>query len=154
MNKKLLTVVLCVVGLLPLAAHSGFVAEEGVLPETLAPKKAPEPTPAPVTAPAPPEAAKATPAATAAPVAAPASVWVARAGTTVRRTIEEWGRAADWRVVWEPDDLDYPIPATRTFEGSFQSALTELFDPYRKARRPLLVDGYRGNSVVVVTEKR
>lgn len=153
MNKNLLTVVLCAVGLLPMVAHSGFVAEEGVLPEKVASKKSPEPAPVQAPVPTPAEAAKTSPVSTPAPVV-PASVWIARAGTSVRKTVEEWGRAADWKVVWEPDDLDYPIPATRTFEGSFQAAITELFEPYRKARRSLFVDGYRGNSVIFVTEKR
>ena len=81
-------------------------------------------------------------------------VWVARKGTTLRKTIEEWCRILNWTVIWQPSDLDYANPATRTFEGGFEDAVKQLFQPYKNAKRPLLVDGWRGNSVIVVSEKK
>ena len=84
---------------------------------------------------------------------ATAQVWVARSGITLRKIIEEWGRVADWTVVWEAAELDYPNPATRTFDGSFEKAVKELFEPYKDARKPVLVDGWRGNTVIVISDK-
>ena len=158
-NKSILRMLVMFGALVPALAQAGFYIEEGVLEpratqrqEQAEPQKAPvAPVAAPVQAAAEPEAKKETKKPEP-PAARP--VWVARSGTTLRKTIEEWSRIVDWTVVWEPADLDYPNPATRTFEGSFEEVVKELFKPYEKAKRPLLVDGWRGNTVVIISEKR
>lgn len=155
MNKSTLKMLVMFYCLVPTLAQAGFYIEDGVV-EPRAAQQAPrqdvEPSKAPVQTVAGP--AKAEPKKEEKkpePVARP--VWVARSGATLRKTIEEWCRIMEWTVVWEPADLDYPNPASRTFEGSFEEAVKELFKPYEKAKRPLLVDGYRGNTVIIVSEK-
>lgn len=81
-------------------------------------------------------------------------LWVARSGASVRKILTEWGKVAGWTIRWEATDLDYPNLATRTFDGDFESAVRGLFAPYQYADRPLQVEGWRGNSVIVITEKK
>lgn len=149
---------------LPVLAHAGFIAEDGALERVAPPARAAEPEAAKVAVPAEPaRAAKPAKAAEKAPQADDAKakapdvqgqLWVARSGSTLRKTVEEWCRVIGWTPVWEPVDLDYPNPATRTFEGGFEQAVKELFAPYEKAKRPLLADGWRGNAVLFISEKR
>lgn len=165
MNKGISRVLLWAALLSPVLTQAGFIAEEGALERVTPVVRQAQETPKEVPKLAAPKQEEVKPEqkpAQAAPEAAvkkaetpsPAQVWVARSGTTLRKIIEEWGRVADWTVVWEPSDLDYPNPATRTFEGSFEAAVKELFAPYKNAKRPLLVDGWRGNTVIVISEKR
>lgn len=135
--------------MLPALASAGFSAEDGALDQV---RRLPREVQSTAK-----DAAK--PALVSAPsvkAATPGTkqVWVARSGTTLRKTIEEWCRIADWTPVWEPVDVDYPNSVTRTFEGSFEAVVVELFSPYRDAKRPLLVDGWRGNTALIVSEKR
>lgn len=135
-----------------LRAQAGFIAEDGALERVTqsssaqtggAPRAVPA---APVGAPA---AVQAPPAAQAVPAS---QIWVARKGSSLRKTVEEWGRISNWEVIWKPADLNYDNPVARTFAGSFETAVKELFAPYKQSRRPLWVDGWRGNSVLVITE--
>lgn len=157
---------LCLAALLmPICAFAGFSADDDVL-ESLKPKKAiskknveeekkaPEAPKAEVVPPAQVQPVPVTPPPVAAAPAKPVQVWVARQGTSLRKTLEEWCRTVEWRVVWEPDDLDYPLPAGRTLEGDFETAVKELLKPYAQARRVPLADGYVGNRVLVITEEK
>lgn len=145
-KNKAMGLLISISGFLPFLAWAGFSADDGVLVHAV-----PSATQAADAAPA---ATRASTEAKAAPSAPTSAVWVARSGSTLRKTLEEWGRSVDWKVVWEPSDLDYPIPATRTFDGTFETALSSLFEPYLKAQRSLWVDVYQGNAVVTVTAKQ
>ncbi|MBH3374837.1 TcpQ domain-containing protein [Pseudomonas juntendi] len=82
-------------------------------------------------------------------------VWTAAVGSTLRETVEEWAKKANWRVIWAQEDLNYPIEAPLRFEGSFQEAIKQLFPLYDNAPRPFVVDGSEGaQSVLHVAERK
>jgi len=72
----------------------------------------------------------------------PKPQWVAKPGSTLKTSVQEWGKKAGWDVVWNAD-YDYPIKASLTFEGSFLDAITTLFRSYEKAEKPFWVDVYQ-----------
>lgn len=117
--------------------------------------------PAPVQAPAPIPvlAAKSAAPAVAAPVAAPApapkplKTWNATVGSTLRQTVERWAAEEGWHVEWQPNDLDYPIEAALRFEGSFETAVREIFPLYDKASRSFKVSGSRPQKLLIISEK-
>ncbi len=76
------------------------------------------------------------------PPTPPKPQWVARPGSTLKTSVQEWGKKAGWDVVWNAD-YDYPIKASLTFEGSFLDAITTLFRSYEKAEKPFWVDVYQ-----------
>lgn len=99
--------------------------------------------------------------ATAAPVVSPAplpkplsQVWVAEAGSTLRESVEGWGKKAGWKVIWAQEDLNYPIAAALRFEGSFMDAIDQLFPLYDNAPRPFVVDGSRPQKLVHIAERK
>jgi len=95
------------------------------------------------------------PATSALPLRAPLKpVWEARAGSTLRESVEAWARSADYRVIWECDDLDYAIEAPLRFSGSFAEAVTEIFPLWDNARRSFLVDGNPDQRIVHVSERK
>jgi len=82
-------------------------------------------------------------------------VWPAAVGSTLRETVEEWAKKANWRVIWAQEDLNYPIEAPLRFEGSFQEAIKQLFPLYDNAPRPFVVDGSEGaQNVLHVAERK
>lgn len=81
-------------------------------------------------------------------------VWEARVGSTLRESVEAWARSADYRVIWECDDLDYAIEAPLRFSGSFTEAVTEIFPLWDNARRSFLVDGNPDQRIVHVSERK
>lgn len=81
-------------------------------------------------------------------------VWEARVGSTLRESVEAWARSADYRVIWECDDLDYAIEAPLRFSGSFAEAVTEIFPLWDNARRSFLVDGNPDQRIVHVSERK
>ena len=95
------------------------------------------------------------PATSALPLRAPLKpVWEARVGSTLRESVEAWARSADYRVIWECDDLDYAIEAPLRFSGSFAEAVTEIFPLWDNARRSFLVDGNPDQRIVHVSERK
>lgn len=50
-----------------------------------------------------------------------AQVWTASTGSSLRQTVEGWAEKAHWRLIWQIDDLDYPIDAPLRFEGTLGS---------------------------------
>lgn len=95
------------------------------------------------------------PATPALPLRAPLKpVWEARVGSTLRESVEDWARSADYRVIWECDDLDYPIEAPLRFSGSFAEAVTEIFPLWDNARRSFLVNGNPDQRIVHVSERK
>ncbi|ERT15327.1 pilus assembly protein PilL [Pseudomonas sp. CAH-1] len=82
-------------------------------------------------------------------------IWTAEVGSTLRETVEEWAKKANWRVIWAQEDLNYPIEAPLRFEGSFQESIKQLFPLYDNAPRPFVVDGSEGaQSVLHVAERK
>lgn len=86
------------------------------------------------------------------PIAPPKPVWIAKAGETVRSTVEEWSRKAGWTVVWPMLDLDYRIVAPLSFDGSIVDATGKLTRLYESAERPLAVDIRVPQKVIVYSE--
>ena len=84
----------------------------------------------------------------------PQSLWIAKAGSTLRESVADWAKCADWVLKWNADDLDYPIIGDLTYQGSFQDAITGVFRAYEKSERPMLVDGSVKQRLLVVTEKK
>lgn len=81
-------------------------------------------------------------------------VWVAEAGSTLRESVEAWAKKAGWKVIWDQEDLNYPIAAALRFEGSFKDAIYQLFPLYDNAPRPFIVDGSAAQKIVHIAERK
>ncbi|WAJ37247.1 TcpQ domain-containing protein [Pseudomonas sp. GOM7] len=81
-------------------------------------------------------------------------IWVADAGSTLRDSVEAWAKKAGWKVIWDQDDLNYPIAAALRFEGSFKDAIYQLFPLYDNAPRPFIVDGSSVQKIVHIAERK
>jgi conjugative transfer region protein (TIGR03748 family) len=91
------------------------------------------------------------------PIAPPkplAQVWTASTGSSLRQTVEGWAEKAHWRLIWQIDDLDYPIDAPLRFEGSFEEAIREIFPLYDSAPRSFVVDGSSSQMLVYIAERK
>lgn len=88
------------------------------------------------------------------PASAITQTWDAPIGSTLRQSVEAWAKRAGWQVVWEPDDLDYPIEAALHFRGTFAEAVAQVFPLYDGARRSFIVDGNSSQRIVHVSERK
>lgn len=88
------------------------------------------------------------------PASAMTQTWDAPIGSTLRQSVEAWAKRAGWQVVWEPDDLDYPIEAALHFRGTFAEAVAQIFPLYDAARRSFIVDGNSSQRIVHVSERK
>ena len=81
-----------------------------------------------------------------------ADAWAVMAGSTLKSTLEGWGRTSGegWTVIWD-NPVDYRIRASATFYGSFEDAVGRLTDAIHQSNPELSVTLYRGNSVIHVT---
>lgn len=81
--------------------------------------------------------------------------WVGDEGSTLRESIEAWGKKANWRVIWDrnAEDIDYPLLAPVRFQGTFDEAASAFIKLYEKARKPLLVDIQPTQKLIHVTRK-
>ena len=79
--------------------------------------------------------------------------WQAKAGSTVRATVEDWGKRSGWMIVWPMNDLDYRVVAPLNFDGSIVDATGRLARLYEAAQRPLAVDIHLSQRVIVFSEK-
>jgi type IV pili sensor histidine kinase/response regulator len=83
-----------------------------------------------------------------------AQIWTASTGSSLRQTVEGWAEKAHWRLIWQIDDLDYPIDAPLRFEGSFEEAIREIFPLYDSAPRSFVVDGSSSQMLVYIAERK
>ena len=79
--------------------------------------------------------------------------WTASEGMTLREAVMAWAKQANWSVQWGADDVDYPILGTLSYTGSFENAVTEIFQAHQKVERPLRVRGNSQQRVISVTEQ-
>lgn len=79
--------------------------------------------------------------------------WVGDEGSTLRESIEAWGKKAGWRVIWEKGADDYPLLAPVRFQGAFDEAASAFIKLYEKAKKPLLVDIQATQKLIYVTRK-
>lgn len=75
--------------------------------------------------------------------------WVARGGQTLRQTLEKWSADAGWAIAWE-SERDYPLQASASFYGDFETASGNLLRAFSLAEPPVRATIYRGNRVIVV----
>lgn len=80
-------------------------------------------------------------------------VWSAKAGSTVRETVEQWAQTQSWTVYWPMQDLDYRIVAPLTFDGSLVDAVSKLTLLYETAQRPLAVGIFVNQKLIRYSEK-
>jgi type IV pili sensor histidine kinase/response regulator len=52
-------------------------------------------------------------------------------------TIARWSKQANMQLVWEPEDVDYPVEGTGTFGTDIRSALANVFNSMSGAETPL-----------------
>ncbi|WP_024914109.1 TcpQ domain-containing protein [Chania multitudinisentens] len=84
--------------------------------------------------------------------------WSATVGATLRESVTHWAQEApcqgsgQWVVIW-PTRLDYRIDAQLTFHGPFEDVLSQLFELYRQADKPLFVAANRLQCLVHVDDK-
>jgi type IV pili sensor histidine kinase/response regulator len=86
--------------------------------------------------------------------AAPA--WTIKQGETLTQAINDWATKAGYSVVWNADHT-FNIEASASFDGNFIKAVTDLFDAYKNADRPVVVDLYpdqKPKPIVVVSNAK
>jgi len=66
---------------------------------------------------------------------------------TLKGVVERWAQNAGWRAFWELD-VDYPIAATASIDGSFEEAVSAVVRSMDHADVPLKAIFYRGNQVL------
>jgi hypothetical protein len=66
---------------------------------------------------------------------------------TLKTVVERWSQDAGWRTFWELD-VDYPIVATASIDGSFEEAVSTVVRSMDHADVPLKAIFYRGNQVL------
>ncbi len=79
--------------------------------------------------------------------------WLASEGMTLREAVVAWAKQAHWSVQWAAEDVDYPILGTLSYTGSFENAVTGIFQAHQKVERPLKVRGNSQQRVIIVTEQ-
>lgn len=75
-------------------------------------------------------------------------------GSTLHQTIADWCKQAGWQLIWQTQDLDYPIEAPLNFNGTFQEAIAESSRCAANAPRRFSVDGNAVQRVVYVSERK
>lgn len=73
-------------------------------------------------------------------------------GQMLHPVLADWADCAGWTLVWN-SEYDYRIEAAATFHGEFIDATTDLVKAMADARPTVTVDFYKGNHVVVVSNK-
>lgn len=63
----------------------------------------------------------------------PAQRWVASNGTTLKGTLQDWARRADWVVMWDDPRPDYEVIGTVATTGSFIDAVKNIFQIYNRS---------------------
>lgn len=78
----------------------------------------------------------------------PANRWeLSERDKTLKGVVERWAQDAGWRAFWELD-VDYPIAATASIDGSFEEAVSTVVRSMDHADVPLKAIFYRGNQVL------
>jgi len=73
-------------------------------------------------------------------------------GQMLHSALASWAEQAGWRLVWE-SEYDYRVHSAANFGGDFIDAVTKLVDAMSDARPALTVNFYKGNNVLVVSNK-
>lgn len=73
-------------------------------------------------------------------------------GQMLHPSLSDWAAKAGWTVVWN-SEFDYRIEASANFSGDFIDAATALVAAMSDARPAITVDFYKGNRVIVVSNK-
>lgn len=70
---------------------------------------------------------------------------------TLSKTLERWGKAAGWVLVWDTD-FDLMLAAKASYQGSFEDAIQSVFAELSQSRVPLKATMYSANKVLRVTK--
>lgn len=85
-----------------------------------------------------------------------APAWTIKQGETLTQALNDWAGKAGYSVVWNADHT-FNIEASASFDGNFIKAVTDLFDAYKGADRPIVVDLYpdqKPKPIVVVSNAK
>jgi Toxin co-regulated pilus biosynthesis protein Q len=92
----------------------------------------------------------------------PDLIWTLSQGSTLKSALMQWIKQPDaqcapsttgyWTLHWNTRGVNYPIDAELRFTGSFQQAITALFELYRDAEKPLYVRGYEHQCLIIVSD--
>lgn len=77
-------------------------------------------------------------------------VWTLVAGHTNGQDLQEWGKKAGWKVVWDIQH-DWSVPATTSFSGDFQTAAADVIKTLSANGALVRAKFYVGNKTMVVT---
>lgn len=76
--------------------------------------------------------------------------WTLKAGQRIDEQLREWGRIGGWEVNWLMDTT-WVIPASATFNGSFDTAITDAIEAIYADGRPIKLKIYEGNRLMEIT---
>lgn len=83
------------------------------------------------------------------PVSSPASDWTLTVGSTVKASLERWASQSGWHVVWD-EPKDWVVPATSSFEGTFQTAAETVIQTLAANGALIHAQFYLANHTMVV----
>ena len=76
--------------------------------------------------------------------------WDARAGSTLRTLLMDWGNKSGWTVVWKLD-RDYHLEAGVIFKGTFVDVSSALIRSFARATPAPIGTFHQGNRVLVIS---
>lgn len=137
------------------AASAAEKVADKATEKAVEPEKAAEPAKLPATGVAKTE--KATEAAAVAKVEVQPATWRLEKDKTLRENLRGWATQVGWNLVWNAtvgdQVVDYPVEETAVLQGDLigpAGAMAKVMLLYEDAERPLAIEFYRGNRVVVV----
>ena len=77
--------------------------------------------------------------------------WILTQGS-LRAQLETWVAQAGHQLIWDTN-MDLDMQAGASFQGSFPTAIAQLFEGLHEAGHPLTATIYQGNNVLVVGDK-
>jgi type IV pili sensor histidine kinase/response regulator len=84
----------------------------------------------------------------------PLPTWSAQVGSTLHQTVADWCKRAGVRLIWNQEDLDYPIEAPLNFKGTFPDVIAQIFPLYDGAKRSFVVDGNTSSQGILYVSER
>ena len=73
--------------------------------------------------------------------------WRLAQGRYLHDVLAEWGRRAQWRVIWR-SDYQYPIASNASFRGDFPQVIQKVLKAF-ESREPTLYAAFYNNRVVI-----
>lgn len=83
------------------------------------------------------------------PVKPDQQLWDSYAGESLQALVASWSAQVGYQMVWDVP-YDYKIEASFTLNGTFEQAITQLFNAFISSDQPMKVDIYQQQKLIHV----